>query len=389
MSNKLKLSKRENLLRVLRHETPEWVPCTPHIANLNNLPGQLPQHLLNEPIDRLSVSRFIGGDLLFQINPITYKNNGSVKRIQKKDADDIVIDQIITPIGELNSKIKYSKINTPNYNNTKRSWGYPPSLVTESRIEYFIKDMSDYKILRYYFENINFEIINKAEIDKLLKEVGEDGVLVLEAPSSPHYELFNEYAGLERIVFDSFDNESELQMTIDVMAERYYELYERLSKTNAQVIRMTEDLDTSNTSPELFIKLSEPVITRYTDICHSNNKILLLHMCGHIKDLLQSIKNTGVDAVHCLCPPMTGNTPVKLARGIFKDKICIMARVDPPVLLRGSQEELEQTVINMLAEVVPADNFILILPCGRASFNNIQTVINTINKHGKYPVYIK
>jgi len=93
-----------------------------------------------------------------------------------------------------------------------------------------------------------------------------------------------------------------------------------------------------------------------------------------------------VDAIHCLCPPQTGNTPLKLAKEIFGREIAIMARVDPPVLLSKTPAEISKTVQEMLREVIPGDNFMVILPCGRAPLNNLKAVIDTVSEYGRYPL---
>lgn len=60
------MTPRENLLKVLAGGNPEWMPACVHIANANNLPGYLPEHLLSEPLDRLAISEFVGGDILYE-----------------------------------------------------------------------------------------------------------------------------------------------------------------------------------------------------------------------------------------------------------------------------------------------------------------------------------
>lgn len=381
------MTPKENLLAVLKHKKPEWIPCAPHIANLNNIPGQLPAYLLKEPIDRLAVSKYLGGDLLYEIRAVKTIYSDSIISRSKKN-EDITTTEIETPIGHLIGKTKEVVVPTPVYSNIPSGFSYPPDMKISTTIEHFIKDVKDYDTLRYVYENSNFEF-NFQKIEKSIIETGDDGLAVLNGPSSPFYNLISSSAGLEKIIYDLMDYPGEVEKTISVMAEKNYEWYTRAAQTNIEVIRCTEDLDTNLVSPSLFKKYSVPVLKNYAQICHKYNKILLLHMCGHIKDFLPLIKETGVDAVHCLCPPQTGNTPLKLAKEILGKEVTIMARIDPPVLLSKTPVEVSMTIENMLSEIVPGNNFMIILPCGRASYENLKSVIDTVRRYGKYPLSIK
>lgn len=65
------MNPKQNLMTVLSGEGSEWIPACVHIANANNLPGFLPGKLLSEPLDRLAVSEFVGGDILYEIRGVT------------------------------------------------------------------------------------------------------------------------------------------------------------------------------------------------------------------------------------------------------------------------------------------------------------------------------
>ena len=58
------MTPKQNLMAVLSRGDPEWIPVCMHIANANNLPGHLPKALLDDPLDRLEICEFIGGDIL-------------------------------------------------------------------------------------------------------------------------------------------------------------------------------------------------------------------------------------------------------------------------------------------------------------------------------------
>ncbi len=380
-----KMTARENLLAVLRHEKPNWIPCTLHIANMNNIPGQLPGYLLEEPIDRLAISRYVGGDILYEISAACKTSYTKDIKITRSVEKEYIIEKIETPIGNLENKIQISKVKTPTYKNMPSHLAYPPPLETRTHTEYSVKSIQDYKILRYLYDHVTYNFCNDKIIDAKA-QVGDDGVVVLGGLSTPLYNLISAHSGLCETVYHLFDEPNEVEKTMELMAEKSYQWLEQACLTDADVIRSTDDLDTNIISPEMFERYCVPVLKKYAQICHEHNKLFILHMCGHIKDFLPGIKESNIDAVHCLCPPPTGNTPMHTAREVFGEDIAIMARIDALVLLNGTPEQVSASAISMLKEVAPADNFILIVPCGRASLENLHGLVETMIKYGEYPI---
>jgi len=380
------MTPKENLLTVFQHKNPQWVPCTPHIANEYNIPGQLPEELLKKPLDRLEISRYVGGDVLYEISPVKFITPSEVKSSSERKSN-VVIKTIEAPLGNLSSQEQVTIVKPPVCREMDKELVSAGPIELSRIREFPVKSVQDYKIVRYLYENTKYEF-QIEEIEQSINRVGEDGVVVLSGPGTPLYGLISQYAGVEKTIYDLSDHLEEVQETMEVMAESNYQWYQQAVSTKVQVIRCSDDSDTGLISPEMFRKYSVPVLKRYAEICHNQGKLLMLHMCGHIRDFLSLLKETNVDAIHGLCPPSTGNTPLKLARSIFGREIVIIARIDPPILLEGSPEKVSATVIEMLKEVAPADNFILIIPCGRAPLQNLRSAITTMKKYGKYPVKI-
>ena len=62
-------------------------------------------------------------------------------------------------------------------------------------------------------------------------------------------------------------------------------------------------------------------------------------MCGHVKNLLDQIKDTGLDGVHALTPPPTGDTPWELAMDVIGEDLIIIGVFDPTIFILGPVEE--------------------------------------------------
>lgn len=171
------MTPRENLIQVLRHGNPEWIPACVHIANANNLPGFLPKHLLSEPLDRLAISEFVGGDILYEISAMRYILGTGV-RDESITEGNTARRTIITPSGALTQVTQFCRNPTPQYNDLPPGYALPGPILTSTQTEYDVKSPDDYRILRNYFETQRFEA-NYERVAQEQEKVQDKGILVL------------------------------------------------------------------------------------------------------------------------------------------------------------------------------------------------------------------
>lgn len=376
------MTRRENLMGCLGHTAHERVPCAAHISNAANLPSHIPARLSVEPLDLLEISRFISEDLLYEIPHGEFKHSGAASCSESREGNELV-SVIETSRGNLRSRSRISRIELPASPPPGEGYVSFGPIETSTVTEYFIKSRKDYQSYCSFFEDRTPALHD--DIEAAVGRVGEEGVVAAPAPCTPFYSLVSSAAGIERIAFDLHDYPGVVEEAMERMHRKNLEFYGRLENTPVGIIRITEDLDAKLVSPGMFARYSVPALKEYTRICHESGKLVMLHMCGHIREFLPHIADSGVDAVHCLCPPPVGNTPIRLARsGLGKD-VAVMARMPPDTLLHGSVEEVREKVKSMLEEASPGNNFMVILPCGRAPLDRLKTVVDTVNEYGKIP----
>ena len=379
------MTPRENLLETLSGGNPHWMPVCVHIANPNNYPGYLPKNLLEEPHDRLAISEFVGGDILYEVFGIKRRLAGSVEFRTSREGN-VIQSTLSTPEGRLNQELSTSLVPSPEYNDLPPGYTIPEPIVTTVHTGRFVKSPGDYKILRSYYRAQTYEA-NETMIRDELKRVGDKGVMVLGGgPSSPLYSLVANYAGIEGFTYDMIDAPEEVELTMEVMKNAAVKWYEVAAKTSCEVIRCSEDLDTKLISPELFRKYAVPALTQYARICHAHGKLFIIHLCGHIRDFLPDLKSTGVDAIHCLTPPPMGNTTLTEARKVLSGHTAAMLRVDPDTMLHGSAEQIDDFVTGVCEEVGDWHNVLMLIPCGRACLNSIRTVIERVHEKGNWVI---
>ncbi len=373
------MTAKENLLAVLDGGDPEWMPVCLHITNANNLPGFLPQELLTEPLDTLAVSAFVGGDLLHEFDAVRGRVADGFGWTQCCEGMSRHAT-LSTPRGALTQTVLYAHAPTPHYAPLPPGYALPGPLVTSNHTDRFIKRVADYDILRRSCDAQTFTA-DHGRVARELARVGERGVGILGGgPPSPLYGLVAEYAGIERVCYDLCDAPREVDAAMAAMQAAACRWYEAAAETDCPWIRCTEDLDTKLISPELFRRYAAPALAAYARICHARGKRFVVHDCGHIRDLLPDFRAAGVDAIHCLTLPPTGNTTAAEARAALVPTTAAMIRMDPHVLLTGSEAAIDEWVDALAAQLGDWRQALVIVPCGRASLWSIRRLIERVHR---------
>ncbi len=377
------LTAHENLLRVISGGEPEWLPACVHITNDNNLPQSLPETLLRGPRDYLAISEFVGGDLLHEASGVRGKLGAGFTMRETREGDSR-ITTISTPLGELEQHVLVAQATPSDGGPLDPGFALPPPVATSNQTAYFVKTPTDYAMLAAYADAQAFAA-DPATVARESARVGDRGLcLVGGGPPSPLYALVSGYTGIERLVYDLADEPEKVEHAMASLQAAACRWYEAAAATPCEAIRCTEDLDTKLVSPELFRRYAAPALKQYADICHAAGKRFVIHMCGHVNDLLPEIRAIGADAIHCLTTPPTGNTTIAAARQALSPATAAMIRVDPHLLLRGSDEALDAWTTDLCRAVGDWRNALLIIPCGRAPLRNVRRVIERVKNNGSW-----
>lgn len=377
------MTPKDNLMAVLSGREASWMPACVHIANANNLPGFLPEKLLEEPLDRLRISEFAGGDILHEVYGVR-KRLADGFGIKSETHGDKRRTMLTTPAGSLTEEMLFSDVASPPYKDLPPGHVLPGPVVNSVHTKYFVDAPRDYGVLRNYHDAMTFDADHDLIVDEI-ERVGNKGIVILGGgPSSPLYSLVSEYAGIKRLTYDLFDASDEMESAMRAMKEAACRWYEVAAATPCDVIRCTEDLDTKLISPKLFQQYAVPALREYARICHAHGKLFVIHMCGHIREFLADVRDIGIDAIHCLTTPPTGNTTLSEARRILAGHVAAMIRIDPELLLRGNRKQIDAFVACICEEIEAWHNVLVIIPCGRAPLWSIRRVIDQVHKKGKW-----
>jgi hypothetical protein len=155
------------------------------------------------------------------------------------------------------------------------------------------------------------------------------------------------------------DHPDEIEALISAMHEKELQAFAILAQAPSDVIILAENTSTYYISPAVYRKYNKPAIKDFVDLVHGAGKVALVHMCGHVKALLADFKDTGMDGVHALTPPPTGNTPWELALDVMGEDTVIVGALDPTIHVAGPIDEIPEALDRLYTPRLRRANFVL------------------------------
>jgi len=277
----------------------------------------------------------IGADPLFRgycsIVKNNYKNT-TIKRSESKTEKKIVYE---TKLGNLESLYVYAK--------ESNSWFLK---------EHPIKTKEDLKILIYMYENLVVEpYFDKYENGlKLMKDEALLIPIIGTEMKTSFQSLLEHWLGTVNLNYAIYDYPELINETLNIMREKSIDAVNIASECKAEAFIFWEDSSTTNISPNQFTEYVAPEINNWGNILHKNDKMLVHHACGLIKDLIPLMAKTNIDIIESISPPPTGNIYTYEARKLLPDHIGLVGGIDAVILERSSMKELEEYVTDIIVK---------------------------------------
>lgn len=343
------MTPRENLLRIFRHEMPEWIPiigaCDAY--NQPNREGMDPE--LAEALGEvqgcdegaITFSRYLDLDLFSTCRaPISGKRPNITTESHREGRDTTITWH--TPCGDLEEVTRK-----------------PDHRGAPYRIKRLLEKPSDIPALASAFEDETFELQPErvADLQRRRELVGDNGLVALPMPGTPLGMLIRFHAGPENTSLLHADAPDALQDLVQVMAENHLRQFRLATECEADVLLGMDDTSTTTQSPGMFEKYCVDYTNTVAEMTHQSDKYYLHHSCGLIRNLLDLYRQTSMDGVHGFCPPPLGDATIRQGREKLGDQI-LFAGLIQMFTPAATEDWIRSSVREMFEEAAPGNNII-------------------------------
>jgi len=258
-----------------------YIPCMD-----NYVQSGLPESYQNQHIVDMQVN--LGSDMIRGINA-SFERFDDTIQYQKTVKENDVIEEYITPLGGLRQINRF----------------VPESPFIPFPTEHLIKNTEDMAVFRYLTEHTEVYADYK-DLDHYLKKY-PNKLISASLSDSPFYDMLTKLMGVEPFTMALIENPAEAEKTMDTLHEKKKKHVALSAKSNADVLVIYENTNTSNTMPDWIDKYAFKYLNKYADIAHKYDKPLLIHMCGKINLMLDSIAACKFDGIIDVAPAPTGD----------------------------------------------------------------------------------
>ena len=349
------ISRRENLLKVLEHEMPDWLPIAGHCDPYNQPNREGMDAGLADALGEVqwgdestvTLSRYLGLDIVDWFGMPAVRLSRRNVTVEQTVAGDVTTVVWHTPMGDLREVIRVCRDST--------------GAVSSNRTEHLVKSPRDLEVLAAIHEDelIEADAEGMARTVERRRLIGDDGMLLGTMVGTPLGMMFRVYSGVATLAYLWADAAATLRDCFAVMEANYSRRLAVGVQSDVDVIVSVDDTSTTAISPAMFEACNLDLTDARAEAAHAAGKLYFHHSCGLIRDLLPLYRQTKMDAVHAFTVPPMGDVTVAEGRRLLGDRITIIAG---PGALCGPMDDrpaVRATIHDMVGQAGPGNHFIL------------------------------
>ncbi|MCX7705121.1 MAG: hypothetical protein N2115_02540 [bacterium] len=227
-------------------------------------------------------------------------------------------------------------------------------------IKYMIDSLDAVKIYIRMWEQARYLYHDDTDVfNKLNNLIEDNGIVARFWGPSVIPRLLEIDMGTENFYYLLNDYPDEMKKLIETIHEKEKEAFKILAHGPCDCVILVENTSTYYISPKIYREFNMIHQQDFVSTIKSVGKTAILHMCGHVKNLLYLIKETRCDGIHALTPPPTGDTPWELALDILGNDTVIIGALDPSVFLLSKIQDIPVFLDSIITERLKYANFIL------------------------------
>jgi len=346
---------RENLLKVLRHERPEWIPVTGHCDPYNQPSREGMDPALAAALGEVHwgdtstvvFSRWLGLDIADWFGMPAVKISRRNVTVESRTEGDMTTNLWHTPKGDLREVIGVCRDSS--------------GAVSSNWTEHLVKEPRDLEALAAIFEDevIEHDPVGIERTRERRKLIGDDGLILGSMDGTPLGMMFRIYSGVATLAYLWADAPEALRDCFAVMEANYLQRLKIGVQSDIDVVVGVDDTSTTAISPAMFEACNLALTDARADAAHAAGKFYFHHSCGLIKDLLPLYRRTKMDAVHAFTVPPVGNVTVAEGRQALGERITIMAGVNQLAGPMDDRAAVHEDIQRMIRDAGAGDHFIL------------------------------
>jgi len=345
------MTPRENLMAVLRHEKPAWIPVACHVDPYNQPGREGMDPELAKAMPKVewgdgstaTLSRYLGLDIMDFFGP-------PVKSKRRK----VTVEKITAPNG-------WGRIYKTAHGELREIYGKAGQDGTDYCQEHLVKSAADLPALASIFEDEEFVLQPGAReyVQKRKADLGDQGIIRCYMPGTPLGMMVRKYSGVETIAYLWADSRDELRALFKVMEENHLRQFRLYAALGYDMLYGTDDTSTTTISPAMFEEFCLGYTDRVVDAVHEYGTLYAHHSCGLIHNLLDLYRQTRMDAVDALCLKPVGDlNSIAEAKARLGPRITIMAVLAQMMGSMDDRAAVSASIAQMFHDAAPGDNII-------------------------------
>ncbi len=325
------MTAKERLEAALENRPVDYLPFSPFLAYLWSSLDEATQR-----VGPLAYLQRVGATPLWRGAPCPVKAIPPELRTRSFEENGRTVTETVTPVGTLREARKGSDSGN-----------------TSFLIEHSLKEEEDFKVLTWIEEHTKFEI-DREPVENHLNGAGGEGLsigMLIPRCKSAYQSLVEHHVGTEELIYALEDYPETVDALWRVMVENDLQAVRLAMEADCYDYYLTwEDSSTQNYSPAQYDRFIGAEIREWCKTLAAHGKRYVQHACGHVKDLVGRMKDTGACAVESISPPPTGNVTIAEARAAVGGDFGIIGGIEPTAFLNLSLEELGPYCEQVIAE---------------------------------------
>jgi len=158
----------------------------------------------------------------------------------------------------------------------------------------------------------------------IAEQIGDTAVTATTVGESPLMYWVEWLAGVENAHYLLADHTERVEELFTLIHQSLVQKTRLVVETSpADLIYFSENTSTTLISPEQYRRYCYPHISDYASLARDADRLMVLHMCGHLKDVLQDLSRLPVAGFEAFTSPTLGNTTLLDGRRSCPDKCLV------------------------------------------------------------------